>query len=74
MEYILLLSIPKEYMEKPYYIFIRTRDIDKFILSPEKVKPVTKDWIRKVMKMAVILQIYLCLLARIFATHMLFMH
>ncbi|GEM_PF-4614694 len=34
MEYILLLSILKEYMEKFYYIFMGTRDIDKFILSP----------------------------------------
>lgn len=51
-EYLLSLYMPKEYMDKSYYIFMRTRDIDKFILAPEKVKPVTKDWIRKVMEAA----------------------
>jgi len=52
MKYLFSLSIPTEYMDKQYYIFIGTRDIDKFILTPEKVKPITKDWIVKVMNTA----------------------
>jgi len=51
-EYLSSLSIPKEYIDQPYYIFMGTRDIDKFILTPEDVRPVTKDWIRKVMEAA----------------------
>ncbi len=48
-EYVYSLSIPGDYLEKPYYLFIRSRDIDKLMSSPHEVKPITKDWIRKVM-------------------------
>lgn len=39
-------------MKRPYYIFMRTRDMNKLILTTKDIRPATKDWTRKVMESA----------------------
>lgn len=43
-------GIPNSYLNKDYHVFISNKNLDRYFMEPDKVKPITPDWIRKVME------------------------
>lgn len=46
------MCIPDMYIDKNYYVFIGQKQLKKYLTEPHKVKPITSDWIRKVLEKA----------------------
>lgn len=49
-KYRLYEGIPESYMQKNYYAFVSSRELEKNQLHPEQMRPITPDWIRKVLE------------------------
>lgn len=46
------MCIPDIYIKKNYYVFIGQKQLEKYLIEPSKVTPITSDWIRKVLEKA----------------------
>jgi site-specific recombinase XerD len=44
------LMIPTSYCKENYFVFISNRERDKYKTAPSTVKPISADWIRKVLE------------------------
>lgn len=44
------LMIPTSYCKENYYVFISNRERDRYSTEPSKVKPISADWIRKLLE------------------------
>lgn len=49
-EYRRSMGIPDQYLKKNYIVFINNKNLARYLEEPEKCRPITQDWIRKVME------------------------